>query len=288
MIYIQSQQSTFPKAIYIGDKAELRCSFSTGTALSVGTLSTEGFGDQLDFSLYDIKEISLQKSGTDYYTLVVSFTPWRTGEILFPDFEIPSAGTVHFEGVQVKSLVEQQGAKDIRTFSSPLLLPGTTYKIYGGIAVSVVLLIVIVRLIVKWRSVVLWLKNVKLKRRYAKSKRYTLRALKALGAGSGDTALICTELQKLMREYLELRLEYPFTKTLTSEMSLAFQNATCGLADEKRQDAFDNIISVFVRTDYLRFSNAEDAQFENNELSGIIDTLIESITVIEDGGKTDA
>ena len=288
MIYIQSQQSTFPKAIYIGDKAELRCSFSSGAALSTGTLSTEGFAQQLDFSLYDIKDISLQQSGTDYYTLVISFTPWRTGEILFPDFEITGAGTVHFEGVQIKSLVEQQGAKDIRTFSSPLLLPGTTYKIYGGIAVSVVLIIVIVRLIVKWRSVVLWIKNVKLKRRYAKSKRYTLRALKALTVSEQEPALICTELQKLMREYLELRLEYPFTKTLTSEMSLAFQNATCGLADEKRQDVFDNIISVFVRTDYIRFSNAQDAVFQNDELSTIINTLSDSITVIEEGGKTDA
>ena len=288
MIYIQSQQSTFPKAIYIGDKAELRCSFSSGAALSTGTLSTEGFAQQLDFSLYDIKDISLQQSGTDYYTLVISFTPWRTGEILFPDFEITGAGTVHFDGFQIKSLVEQQGAKDIRTFSSPLLLPGTTYKIYGGIAVSVVLIIVIVRLIVKWRSVVLWIKNVKLKRRYAKSKRYTLRALKALTVSEQEPALICTELQKLMREYLELRLEYPFTKTLTSEMSLAFQNATCGLADEKRQDVFDNIISVFVRTDYIRFSNAQDAVFQNDELSTIINTLSDSITVIEEGGKTDA
>ena len=288
MIYIQSQQSTFPKAIYIGDKAELRCSFSTGNALSVGTLSTQGFLEELDFSLYDINDISLQKSGTDYYTLVINFTPWRTGLISFPDFELEGAGTVHFEGVQIMSLVEQQGVTDIKTFSSPLLLPGTAYKIYGGIAVFVVLIIVVIRLIVKWRSVVLWFKNVKLKRRYAKSKRYTVRALKALGTKEEAPAVICTKLQKLMREYLELRLEYPFTKTLTSEMNLAFEKATCGLADEQRQDAFENIISVFVRTDYIRFSDSSNAVFEQGELPEIINRLIDSITVIEEGGKADA
>ena len=288
MIYIQSQQSTFPKAIYIGDKAELRCSFSTGNALAAGTLSTQGFLEELDLSLYDINDISLQKSGTDYYTLVINFTPWRTGLISFPDFELEGAGTVHFEGVQIKSLVEQQGATDIRTFSSPLLLPGTAYKIYGGIAVFVILLIVLIRLIVKWRSVVLWFKNAKLKRRYARSKRYTVRALKALCAKEESPAVICTKLQKLMREYLELRLEYPFTKTLTSEMSLAFEKATCGLTDEKRQDAFESIISIFVRTDYIRFSSAADAAFKANELSAIVNTLIESINIIEEGGKTDA
>ena len=288
MIYIQSQQSTFPKAIYIGDKAELRCSFSTGNALAAGTLSTQGFLEELDFSLYDINDISLQKSGTDYYTLVINFTPWRTGLISFPDFELEGAGTVHFDGVQIKSLVEQQGVTDLKTFSSPLLLPGTAYKIYGGIAVFVVLLIVVIRLIVKWRSVVLWFKNVKLKRRYAKSKRYTVRALKALGTKEEAPAVICTKLQKLMREYLELRLEYPFTKTLTSEMNLAFEKATCGLADEQRQDAFENIISVFVRTDYIRFSDSSNAVFEQGELPEIINRLIDSITVIEEGGKADA
>ena len=288
MIYIQSQQSTFPKAIYIGDKAELRCSFSSGSALQTGTLSAQSFLQPIDFSLYDINEITLQKSGTDYYTLVINFTPWRTGQISFPDFQLEGAGTLHFEAVQIKSLVEQQGVTDIKNFSSPLLLPGTAYKIYGGIAVFVVLLIVVIRLIVKWRSVVLWFKNVKLKRRYARSKKATVRALKALGSKNEAPAEICTKLQKLMREYLELRLEYPFTKTLTSEMSMAFEKATSGLADEKRQDAFDSIISIFVRTDFIRFSHTQKSKFEEGELASIIKNLIDAITVIEEGGTADA
>ena len=288
MIYIQSQQSTFPKAIYIGDKAELRCSFSSGAQITTGTLSTESFAQPLDFSLYDINDLQLQKSGTDYYTLVINFTPWRTGEISFPDFEIQGAGAVHFEGVQIKSLVEQQGVTDIKSFSSPLLLPGTAYKIYGGIAVVVVLLIIIIRLAIKWRSVILWFKNVKLRRRYARSRRYTVRALKGLLTKEESPSQICTKLQKLMREYLELRLEYPFTKTLTSEMSLAFDKATCGLADEKRNDAFENIISIFVRTDYIRFSSGSKAKFKDGELPEIINNLLNDIAVIEEGEQQDA
>lgn len=288
MIYIQSQQTTFPKAIYIGDKAELRASFTTGTQLETGLLSTQSFLQPLDLSLYDINEITLQKSAADNYTLVINFTPWCTGQISFPDFQLQGAGTLHFEGVQIKSLVEQEGATDIRSFSSPLLLPGTTYKIYGGITLFVILLILIIRLIIKRRSVILWFKNVKLKRRYARSRRYTVRALKALAAKSEVPAQTSTSLQKLMREYLELRLEYPFTKKLTSEMSLAFDHASCGLADEKRQEAFEDIISVFVRTDFIRFSDAHKARFEEGELSAIIKRLIEAINVIEEGGNADA
>ena len=282
MIYIQSQQSTFPKAIYIGDQAELRCAFSSAANIGTGSLSAENFLEALDFSLYDINDISLQKTGTDYYTLVINFVPWRTGLISFPDYTIEGVGTIHFEGVKIQSLVEQQGTTDIKTFRSPLLLPGTAYKIYGGIAAFVVLLIIIIRLAVKWRSVILWFKNIKLKRRYARSRRYTVRALKGLLAKEESPAKICTKLQKLIREYLELRLEYPFTKTLTSEMSLAFEKATCGLADEKRYDAFENIISIFVRTDYIRFSSAKSDTFEKDELPSIINNLIEDIAVIEE------
>ena len=288
MIYIQSQQSTFPKTIYIGDKAELKCSFSSGNPLTTGQLSAQSFKEALDFSLYDINDISLQKSGSDYYTLVINFTPWHTGQLLFPDFEIEGAGAIHFETVQIQSLVEQQGATDIRTFNSPLLLPGTAYKIYGSIAIFILLLILVIRLIVKWRSVILWFKNAKLKRRYNRRRRYTIKSLKALAVSQEDAALICTKMQKLVREFLELRLDYPFTKKLSSEMSLAFEEATLGLADEKRSEAFENIISIFVRTDYIRFSGAKNAAFKKDELADIIAKLIEAIIVIDEGGQTDA
>ena len=95
-------------------------------------------------------------------------------------------------------------------------------------------------------------------------------------------------LQKIMREYLELRLDYPFTKTLTSEMSAAFNTATCGLADEKRYSAFENIISVFVRTDFIRFSDSADATFKSGELSEHINTLISAIDAIESEGGENA
>ena len=84
-----------------------------------------------------------------------------------------------------------------------------------------------------------------------------------------------------MRAYLELRLNYPFTKTLTSELTLAFDKATFSLADETRLTAFENIISVFVRTDFIRFSKAENAAFAPQEKQTLINTLIESINTVE-------
>ena len=65
-------------------------------------------------------------------------------------------------------------------------------------------------------------------------------------------------------------------------MSIAFDQASCGLADENRYAVFENIISIFVRTDYIRFSDSSDAKFEEGELSQILNNLIDDIEVIED------
>ena len=182
--------------------------------------------------------------------------------------------------------MEQQNVTGLRSYSSPLLLPGTTYKIYGSLAAIVILFILLIRLIVKWRSVVFWFNNTKLKRRYARSKKATIKALKKLEQENSDSQ-ISTMLQKIMREYLELRLNYPFTQKLTSEMSLAFDEATCGLADENRYAVFENLISIFVRTDYIRFSDSEDAKFEQGELAQILNNLIDDIEVIEDEKRSE-
>ncbi len=296
MIYIQTKQSVFPKAIYIGDVAELRCSFTSDSVVVKGPASTQAFTQPLDLSVYDIKEISVQPVAAQQgeagnYNLVIKFVPWRTGKLALPDYELQGVGTIHFEPIEILSLVEQQNISSLRSYSSPLLLPGTAYKIYAGIAVFIVLLVLLIRLIIKWRSVVFWFKNTKLKRRYARTKKNTIRALKALeekASGGSSDSETCTMLQKIMREYLELRLDYPFTKTLTSEMSAAFNTATCGLADEKRYSAFENIISVFVRTDFIRFSDSADATFKSGELSEHINTLISAIDAIESEGGENA
>ena len=286
MIYIQTRQTVFPKSIYIGDRSEIRCQFSSDVKLPQGPLSTQGFVSAPDLSTVEINDISLINSGDNSYTLVINCIPWHTGAILLPDYQIQFSsgadqtelyGTIHFEQINVLSLVEQKNINSLQQFASPLLLPGTVYKIYGGIAAFVIFLVVFIRLIVKRHSVAFWFKTMKLRFRYQKNKKHTVRSLKALKPDRESASI----LQKIMREYLEVRLEYPFTKTLTSEMNLAFEKATASLADENRQSAFEIIISVFVRTDYIRFSSS--GSFEQGELEELVNKLVDAINIIEGG-----
>ena len=296
MIYVQTKQSIFPKAIYIGDRAELRLSFTSESLLTAGPVSTEAFTQALDLSLYEIKEMSLEAGQNNSYTLVISFIPWRTGSIKLPDYELQGLGTIKFEAIEILSLVEQQNISSLRAYSSPLLLPGTAYKIYGSIAAFVLLLVVIIRLIVKWHSVIFWFNNTKLRRKYSRSKKNTIKELKKLAAqaaveSAGEDAaardsVISTKLQKIMRQYLELRLNAPFTKKLTSELTLAFEEASCGLADDTKYEAFEDIVAAFVRTDFIRFSDSPAASFEEGEVERLIKNLINDIELIDgEGGK---
>ncbi|MBR5400888.1 MAG: hypothetical protein IK102_03660 [Treponema sp.] len=289
MIYIQTRQTVFPKSIYIGDRAEIRCQFTSDVKLPEGPLTAQGFVTAPDYSTVEIKDISLVNSGDNSYSLVINCVPWHTGSIVLPDYQIQlpgvgaelteTYGTIHFEQINVLSLVEQKGVNSLQQFASPLLLPGTVYKIYGGIAAFVIFLVVFIRLIVKRHSVAFWFKTLKLRLRYQKNKKHTVRLLKALKPNRESASM----LQKYIREYLEVRLEYPFTKTLTSEMNLAFEKATASLADETRQSAFETIISVFVRTDYIRFSST--GSFKPGELEELVDNLVNAINIIEGGAN---
>ena len=68
-------------------------------------------------------------------------------------------------------------------------------------------------------------------------------------------------------------------------MSLAFDTATGGLADENRQAAFEDIIGAFVRTDYIRFSKSRDAVFADGEFTTLVNKLIDDMNVIEEEPK---
>ena len=160
MITVQTQQVLVPKQVYIGDRAELRCTFSTAAKIKA-----EGFCGELDYNQYDIKDVKLQPSGVNTYTLTIAFVPWRTGDIIIPDYKLSeeagSAGAeassdemiIHFNPVNIVSLTQKDSITTLRDSASPLLLPGTIYKLYGSLIAAILILIVGIRLIVKHKDV---------------------------------------------------------------------------------------------------------------------------------------
>ena len=293
MAEISPQQILVPKKVYIGDTAELRCTFNNPSSELKQLISGDGKNNtelslvSLTSSDYDIKSITLSSAGVDFYQLSITFIPWKTGEIQFPPLAIENTDlTVEFQPIQIVSLVstDSNNATTLRDTAAPLLLPGTTYKIYGALITLIILLIAIIRIIIKRKSILFYLDTKRLQRKYKKNKKQTIRALRQIS--DEQDSLVAGKIQNIMRNYLETRFAYPFTHSATSELMRGWQTATGGLLSDSKEEAFGEIASSFIRTDYIRYS--KDAYFKENEKTEIIQNLIKQIELLEIEGGNNA
>ena len=292
MATILPQQILIPKKVYIGDTAELRCTFnspdpflkqltSSGTAeLPLVSQSTEPQEE------YVIKNISLSPSGIDFYQLTITFIPWKTGELLFPSMEIEGSDIVlEFQPIQIVSLItnENTNTSTIRDTAAPLLLPGTTYKLYGTLSVFVIFLLICIRIILKRKNILFYINQKRLLKKYKKNKKQTIRNLYKIAdeaeAAKIDDQTAAENLQKSLRTYLEIRFDYPFTHTVASEIMQGWQTATGGLLSDTKTEAFGNIAASFIRTDFIHYS--KNGKFEENELINLIEKIISQIQILE-------
>lgn len=292
MATISPQQILIPKKVYIGDTAELRCTFnspdpflkqltSSGTAeLPLVSQSTEPQEE------YVIKNISLSPSGIDFYQLTITFIPWKTGDLLFPSMEIEGSDIVlEFQPIQIVSLIanENTNTSTIRDTAAPLLLPGTTYKLYGTLSGFVIFLLICIRIILKRKNILFYINQKRLLKKYKKNKKQTIRNLYKIAdeaeAAKIDDQTAAENLQKSLRTYLEIRFDYPFTHTVASEIMQGWQTATGGLLSDTKTEAFGNIAASFIRTDFIRYS--KNGKFEENELINLIEKIISQIQILE-------
>lgn len=281
------QQILIPKKVYIGDQAELRCTFNSPNT-ELKQLVNKESNEQTELSLvslessdYDIKSVTLSSAGVDFYQLSVNFIPWKTGEIQFPPLTIDGTDLIiEFHPVQIVSLVstDSNNATTLRETASPLLLPGTTYKLYGALTALIIILIVLIRIIIKRKNIQFFLETKRLQRKYKKNKKQTIRALRQISDETSDSETAAL-IQKIMRNYLEVRFDYPFTNATTSELMKGWQKVTGGLLSDSKEEAFGDIAACFIRTDFIRYSKG--TQFNENEKSELIQKLIDRIEILE-------
>ena len=295
---IKIQQVLLPKQVFIGDKAELHCTFNSAneglkelTAKGSCTLPLEAFTQGLDFSNFEVKQILLSQTGQDYYQLTISFVPWQTGSLQFPPLAIQDSRNtffLEFQPVEISSILEEKKISSLKESQAPLLLPGTSYKIYGLLLIFTILLIIIIRLIVKRRSLSFFVKRMLLDFKCWRNKKNTERKLKSLlidqKLSDKDWA---EKVQKTLRHYLSVKFQLDFSKKTTSEILPAIFEVTAGLLEEKNE-SLARITEIFMRTDYVRYSGHNELL--KNEKKEVTDDLLKAISIIENknkGGKND-
>lgn len=125
----------FPREVFVGDSAELtfRCPalapvLEEGLSLTVGSDAVPTSGD------LDITSVSALKTG-GVASVTVAFVPWVTGTVSFPPLAIQGV-SVSPPSVRIASIADKTGTTSLKPERSPLLVPGTTWLLYGLIAVS--------------------------------------------------------------------------------------------------------------------------------------------------------
>ena len=296
MLTITPQQILVPKKVYIGDTAELQCTFNSGSAAlkeitvnGIAELSLVSYPADKENTSYDIKSIQVAPAGVDFYRLTISFVPWETGDLQFPPLTLEEADlTLEFQPVQIVSLIstDNTNATTLRDTAAPLLLPGTAYKLYGFLAIFILVLIITIRIIVKRQSLLFYINNKRLLRKYKKNKKLAIKQLKQILAADSNSKhpkptdqQTAERVQKIMRNYLEVRFDYPFTRAAASEMMRGWQTATKDLLSDTKEEAFGDIAASFIRTDFIRFS--KDGAFNQEEKKELIEKLINRIEILE-------
>ena len=264
-------QVVMPKTIYVGDRAELSYTFRSAVdffadmndSILSRKIPLKSLPFETDTDDYTILNASLERNGL-LYTFRLVFIPWNTGAIDFPMFDISAAVyggaaapfIIDVQSVEVSSILQDQDEAQLRASMGPLLLPGTMYALYFAALLSVILLIVIFRLVVKRESVRDAYKTWKLLRLYAKNAKELYRSLKRLErAGKKiDDAEFCTELQQLIRRYLDFRFGYRFSAVSSPAIMDTFEKIMADAMSEKTQSGAMSLAAVLRRTDYVRYA----------------------------------
>ncbi|MBQ5847905.1 MAG: hypothetical protein IIW49_03210, partial [Treponema sp.] len=157
-VFAQSyvSQVVLPKKIYVGDVAEIRVSFSSGIDFFADlpanqierNLNLSNLAIDVDNDDFLLKNAILRRVDLTY-TLVLFVVPWNTGEIKIPSINL-TAGiytdekmpfVIPIETFTVSSILTKGVESSMVPPVPPLLIPGTTYFLYGFIILFIVFLI---------------------------------------------------------------------------------------------------------------------------------------------------
>ncbi|MDR2447158.1 MAG: hypothetical protein LBD58_07710 [Treponema sp.] len=124
-----------PQTVFVGDRATLVAPLGTADAdFQPKSIDTPETPDDLV-----LHTITLERKGENVQ-LVVEFTAYTPGEIVFPVIRAP--GFPDFTGLKVAvASILEPSSMTLSAPAPPLLAPGTTSLIYGSVAIVILLLI---------------------------------------------------------------------------------------------------------------------------------------------------
>lgn len=117
---------------------------------------------------------------------------------------------------------------------------------------------------------------------YRLNKKRTLKMLKRICSQNQSDKETASQIQSVLRNYLNYRYSYSFSNCATSEIGQAFDTIFQGLLSDEKQAAVEDLTAVFIRTDFIRYGkNNNFFENEKSELLNIITKLINTLEFSE-------
>lgn len=273
-------QVLIPREVYVGDTGRIEYSFRSPVDLFALASEKRINGDILTFDVNSpvfaavsdrctVQKAILIRNGLSY-NLVIDLIPWKPGIIDFPQVDLTqlcNSGAVKEEEseqaafyvdiapINIASIVSRLGVTSISPPQSPILLPGTNYVVWCFSILGVLIFFGIGICIVKFRQIAGFFYKLKTRIGLFRNSFSTKRKIRRLLKRKLSDVEFSNAWQMLMKNYLEYRFHVPFASVTSRRISSVISRAVGDMLNEAQENAIEYIVTIFVRTDYIKFAN---------------------------------
>ena len=209
--------TVLPKEVFLGDEMEIRYSFSTNVEL----IGNEDGVIKIEAPVMDsatIKNIELVGHNGNYI-LSVQCVPWIVGMLDIPPIDIaPFTSTISvpfildIPPVTIETIVEKTQKKDLRPVRPPIVIPGTTWILYGLIFLGILLVILLIVILIRIKNVKAGLSSFFERIFSSRNYRRTIKKIKKLSrtAKKISDSDFAKEASFIIRKYFSIRFVHNF------------------------------------------------------------------------------
>ena len=280
-------QIFMPENASVGDRAELHYMFHTESPLLQEEESHVELPLEIPALLAEqekckVLSATLDRFGSEY-TLSLSLVGWKSGQIDFSPFTLKGY-TIDLKPIEFHSIVEKTGAQGFRPASPPLVVPGTSAMLALFALLFLVVLSASLFALFHIPAIADFLTKSRAERIARRNMRTALKKLRGLSARGGglDDKSFSASLQHILRDYLSKRFSFDFASVHTAALYDTV-SCICGADLTSEQEGLvQEILSLFTRTDYIRYASAVLQTDERESL------LASALHVVEELGGAHA
>ena len=279
-----------PPLIFTGDIAELSYDYKTDAPVTECSENAEVLSTDevsvLSASIVVRSQGNAFTGSKNRVTVTLQIIPWQSGTVNVKQIpqgffkSCPELEAIEIPSFTVQSILEQTGETELKPMKSPLVIPGTTYAVYGAVIFAVILFISLILFAFKFEKVKDFFSAIFYSRFHSKNYRLHLRQINKLRRTleEGDDKFFAQQIQQILRSYLSGKYGEKFLAMTTKEI----------IEDAELKETCVDVSELLNKTDAIRFAgktlkqNTEQNNLENlNDRLTVLEKLLDVMLKIE-------